>query len=1044
VNIPRFAVNNKSLVLAVLMLALLWSMATAVTMQRREDPAVTQRRAEVVTFWPGASTEDVEQLITKKIADEIRGVAHVQDVEGVSRPGISVIDVYLDDQISQADPVLRDIRDHVDDVKPQLPSAVTGPVFIDDIWKTYPIVLGVFVPGYTPRQLRDFATAFKDDLSTLPDVGSVKLSGDREQTVDVDLDLRKLSGYGVTAGEIVDALGAHNAIVPNGSAVLGGRIAQIDPADALHDSADVAGVTVGAPGGRVVHVADVATVSTGYPDPPTELVHVDGEPGIALAIQAKETSSLTALAPEVRGLIAQLRGQWPTSATVEFLADQPASVNARVNDFWFNLILAVVLVTGLVALFMGLRNGLLVGATVAISIILTLGVLPLFSVDINQISLLALIVSLGVIVDAGIVAIDNIELYLRGGLDRKTAAWRGVHDLWFPLLTSTLVAIFSFFPFRFLDGSVGDFVRALGVVTVIALVMSLVVAYFVTPIIGEWFALAANVRSENRLARSLRSAFDALLVRLQRAYVPLAVASLRRPILTVAVAGAGIILAVAWIPELGLQFFPAADRNQFFIDVNAPEGTDIRTTEQIVSRIEALLARKPEITTYGAFIGQGAPRFFYNVFPEQPRPSYAQILVDTVDVPSANRLVDELPAEIGATVVGARIDVKRLEQGPPLGSPIQIRLSGDDPRTLADLSGKLQDVLNGIPGALAVRDSLGVPTTKLTAQVDEARATLAGVNDLAIQQLISLAYGGVTATQIREADRQTPVVVRLSGDLRDDLDAVQAITVRNASGSDVPLGELVTIVPTTQTSISTLRDGLPTVTVFSDVRGRLASAVLADFRTRIRSLTIPPGVQLTYAGENAEIVKSFRNLGIAFVVGLLINQAILLWEFRLLRLSLVVLAAVPLGIVGAVFGLAITGNHFGFVAALGISSLGGIVTNHAIVLFEYAKRELEHGMPMEQALINAGTKRLRPVLLTVVASIAGLLPLAFSSQTLWHPFCWAVIFGLSGSMIMTLIAIPALYRLVSGKDQHPPAERGAAVSGAGVTRTLGLQEVQVR
>jgi multidrug efflux pump subunit AcrB len=707
---------------------------------------------------------------------------------------------------------------------------------------------------------------------------------------------------------------------------------------------------------------------------------------------------------------------------VTFLADQPQEVDDRVGDFWLNLCLAIAIVTVLVALFMGWRNGLLVGLTVAVSIGLTLGAMPLFSVDINQISLLSLIVSLGIIVDAGIVAIDNIEQYLRAGVDRQTAAWKGVQDLWFPLLTSTLVAIFSFVPFKFVGGgSIGDFISALGVVTVVALAMSILVAYFVTPIAGELFAASSNAASARGLGRATQLAFDTLIARMQRAYVPLATATLQRPVATAMVAGVLVLAAVAWIPQLGIQFFPSADRNQFFIAVNAPEGTDIRATEAIVERIETLVARESAVVAYGSFIGQGAPRFYYNLFPEQPKPSYAQVLVDTVDAPSANRLVDALGAELRSQIAGARVEVKRFEQGPSVGPPIAIRLSGEDPRAVARASASVLAALGTVPGAVDVRDSLGVPTSKLAVHVDDARAALAGVSDATIQQLVSLAYGGVTATEIREPDRQTPVVVRLPKSLRGDADELAALDVRDASGRNVPLGELVTAELTTQTSVSTLRDGLPTVTVFAETQGRLASAVLADFRQRIHALAIPPGVTVAYAGEYEEIEKSFRNLGIAFAIGLLINQMVLLWEFRTLRLSLLILSAVPLGIVGAVFGLALTRNHFGFVAALGIASLGGIVTNHAIVLFEYANRELRHGVPMEQALIAAGTKRLRPILLTIVTSIAGLLPLAFSSQTLWRPFCWAVIFGLGGSMVMTLVAIPALYRLVCGRGTAQPA-----------------------
>ncbi len=1023
-NLARFAVQRKSLVIAGLVLAIFWSLFAGLGMQRREDPGTTQRQTAIVTTYAGATTQNVEQLVTKKITEDIRGVAHVEHVEGVSRPGISVVTVVFDDTINSADTPLRDVRNHIDDLRAQLPSAASAPGLVEDVWKTYPIIVGISAPDATPRELRDFAKNLNDAIAALPDVGVVHLVGAQEQQVSVDLDVAALTQYGITAGDLTAALAARNTLIPSGAVALSGRLAQVDPSRALRNSTDVGQTAVRATEGRIVRVADLARVGTAYPDPPTELVRVDGAPGVALAIEAKETSSVTELGPEVRRFLDTRRASWPASVHVAMIADQPKTVDARVGDFALNLVLAVIIVTGLVALFMGLRNGLLVGVTVVLSIVLTFGGMKLLSIDINQISLLALIISLGIIVDAGIVAIDNIEHHLRAGLDRTEAAVRGVGELWLPLLTSTLVAMSSFLPFRLMGGSVGDFVRDLGVVTCISLAMSLVVAYFVTPILGEWFAVSSSART------GVRAIFDRGLDSVRRGYVPLATAALHRPVIAATLAGIAVLAAAMWIPHLGVQFFPSADRDQFQIEINAADGTDIRTTERIAHAVETIVVRAPGVTTVGTFVGAGAPRFYYNVTSEQPKPSYAQIIVNTIDIAAANRLVPAIGERIKA-IPGARITVKALEQGPPVGAPIQVRLSGSDPRALALGAMALETRLAKVRGAVNVRTSLGEPTTKLDATIDDARAASIGVDDRAVGELVALAFGGMTATQIRERDRQTPVVVRLPPGQRTDIAAFGALSVRTRDGRAVPLAEFATLAPRTQTSVATLRDGIPVVSVLGDVDGRLASDVLAEFRRSIPAL--PPGITIAYAGEDEQTTKSFTNLLVAVIVGLLINQMVLLFEFRTLRLSLVVLAAVPLGLVGAIAGLAIMGQHFGFVASLGISSLGGIVTNHAIVLFEYAKREMASGLPMERALIVAGTKRLRPILLTVIASIAGLLPLAFSAQSLWRPFCWAVIFGLSGSMIMTLIVIPAIYRLVGTRTTESTSEaidRGSSFVGA--------------
>ena len=1029
-NLPKFSVTHKSLVLVALTLALVWSVASAFTMQRREDPGTIQRITQIVTIWPGASTHNVEELVTKKIADDLRGIEHVDHVTGASKVGISSVTVELDDQANErtADIALREVRNHLDDLRGQLPSGINGPSIVQHYWDTYPVVLGVTAPGLSPRELRDVAKTIGDDVSRLPDVGEVEMVGDQEQQVAVELDIRRLAAYSVSPLDVTAALARRNALLPGGIAQIGGRAANVTAPDTLQSVRDVADTQIVSTNGRTVRVGDLASVHAAYPDPPDELVRVGGQPAVALAVMAKATSSVTQLTPEIKPLIARELARYPAGLHVTFIADQPTTVDHRLFDFTLNLALGIVLATVLVALFMGVRNGLLVATTIVLSIVLTLGVMPLLSIDLQQISIISLIIAIGMVVDAGIVAVDNIERLLAQGVDRQTAAWQGVSQLWFPLLTSTLVGMSSFVPFLLLGGGVGNFVHDLGLVVAISLSMSLLVAYFVTPIIGEWFALPANAGTRQRALRWIETSFERLLETLRRIYEPIAHAALRRAWLTAGVAVALVVVAAAYIPHLGQQFFPPADRNQFMINVTAPDGTDLAQTQRYVEQVEGILDRQTGITGFAAFIGHGAPKIYYNVIPEQASTNYAQFIVNTTDVSTANRLIDALRVQTQAEVAGARVDVKKLEQGPPVGAPIQIRLGGDDAHALGVASQQVQALLRSVPGTFAVRDSQGTPSTKLAVSVDNARATLAGVDEQQVRALLALAYSGATPTSIREEDRETAVVVRLPSGLRRDASVLGALPMRNASGAAVPLSEVASVALDTDTGLATLRDGQKIVTVSAEVAGRLPSAALADFRAAVHSLHLPPGVTLSYAGEDEQSSKSLRQLLMALLVGLMLNQLILIVEFRTLRLSLVILGAVPLGLFGAVVGLGLTHSPFGFTAALGIAGLGGVVTNHTIVLFEYARRELQHGLTLEEALIVAGKKRIRPILLTVITSIVALLPLALAGGGLWPPFCWAIIFGLAGSMVMTLVAIPAIYRVVSRGASLPlePAADAAA------------------
>ena len=489
---------------------------------------------------------------------------------------------------------------------------------------------------------------------------------------------------------------------------------------------------------------------------------------------------------------------------------------------------------------------------------------------------------------------------------------------------------------------------------------------------------------------------------------------LRRPALTVLFALVLLTLAGIQIGRLDNQFFPLAERDQLTVDIWLPEGRDIVATLATAKKVEAIVAEQKGVRSFVAYIGGGGPRFYYNVSPEASTPNYAQILLNTENIAATKQIAHSVQEAVNREIAEARVTVRILEQGPPVGAPVALRVQGDDIRTLRNAGDSIKAILAVTPGAVGIDDSFGVAPLSLKVDVDDDRAALFGWNSAIVAQAIQMAYSGQTATFLREGDREIPVNLRLIPGDRAEPSGVLDLYLP-ANGGSAPLRQAATIRLAAQEGRIMRRNGVRTLVVsaFSDGT-RLPSAILKDVQAKVASLRVPEGVTIGYGGEAAEVNSSFGELLLIFGLSLVANLVIVVAQFNSLRVALAVLAAVPLGVTGAVLGLTLAHQPFGFMAFLGIISLGGVVTNHAIVLFEYAMHEKEKGLSLADALVQAGRLRFRPILLTVLLSIGGLIPQAVNGGNLWPPMAWSLIAGLLCSLALTLVVVPSFYALISG------------------------------
>ncbi len=998
----RLAFRYRAVTILLTLLLITAGFAGLFGMSRREDPDIKPRLAQIVAVWPGASAEQLEELVADPLERALREVDDVEKVTSTSHPGFVVIMVEAGDRMSGTlDKLMDDIRERVADSRPSLPRGVLSVQVNDRFADTAALIIGVERPGATLPELEAVARRVRDRLAVLPGASEVKLLGEQLETIRIGVSSARMAefGGGVTLDGIASAVRQRQALpLSGGSLPAGDARLLLAPTGEVRTLTELEGLAVASSANGPIYLSDVAQVSRGLPDPPTFRLRVNGQPSVAVWLTMRKGHNITDLGEQAEQALKSLVPTLPEGTKLVVINDLPTSVERRVAGFFHELELAIFIIFLVMMLFMGLRSALLVGAMLPLSILGTFAAMDLFGRDIQQMSIAALILALALVVDNSIVVLDNIEEKMQEGLPATEAALEGGSEIQAPLLTANLVAALAFLPLALMPGGVGDFIGDLGRVTALSLLVSVLLNLTVMPLLCERFLRPVHSQDGwvSRGVELLRSALAWLAVR-----------GLRRPVLTLLAATASLIFACSLVPSMGKQFFPAAERDQFVLDIWLPEGTDLAATDRTAQKVEAEIRKFEGVKTTVAYVGRGGPRFYYNIAPEPPASNYAQIVVNTKSLEATTEILGPLQRKLDTELPGARITAKKLEQGPPVGTPIAIRLSGPSIPQLRQASEQVKAVLRKVPGAHHVHDDYAERPLELRLQIDQDRAAAVGLTSTDIATAARTAYSGTTVASWREGDRELPVELRLDAAERSGPGDLTSLHIPTPGGA-VPLAQFAQHSLEPMEARIQRRNGVRTLTVGSWSLGRLPSAVLADAQKALEGVTIPPGVTISYGGESEESGAAFGDLLIVFVAAFVFTVVVLMVHFNSFATVGAILSAVPLGVIGAFPFLFLTGQTLGFMAFLGIAALGGVITNHTIFLFTYA--EHMQGGPAEK-LVEAGQRRLRPILLTVLLSVGALLPQALSGSPLWPPLDWAIIGGLLVSMVLTMVVVPSVYLL---------------------------------
>lgn len=1022
-SITRFAIKNRPLTY-VLLVSILGLGALAIsTLSRREDPDLQGRFVEIIALYPGATAQQVEEQLTDRLERTLLELDDIKNVNSSSRPGMAVLQTECSDRVHDLKSFRDELRNRIGDIHSTLPEGVVSIDINDRYADTAAMIVGVTRSEATDRELGDDARLVRDRLRNLHDVAKVELLGEQEERIWVTLSPQKLARFAIGVNDLARSIARYNVLPATGGSLASGTTRfSIQPTGNITDINELNSLIVAAPGGAPIYLRDVAEVKRGYADPPQMLFRVDGKPAVGVSVTMRKGFNITALGDEVREKFAALQPELPYGTTLTMINDLPRSVVTRMAEFRDNLWSGIALIIVVLTLFMGIRSAAIVGVMLPITILGTFACMYVFGRDIQQISISALIIALGLVVDNSIVVVDNIERKLteNPGVDREEAAIEGVDELKVPLLTSNLTTVASFAPMLLLSGAVGEFIRDIGVVTSLATLISLLFNYTIAPIIAVKYLKGAHDDVPGPVRKRFLDGVD----RLRDAISWLAVRGLRRSALTVMIATAALLAAIALIPRLGVQFFPSAVRNQFTIDVSLPIGRDITATLETAKRVEAIVRSQRGVESVATYVGQGGPRFYYNISPEPPAPNYAQIVVNIKSADDTHRLIAAIQNEADSTISNARVTVRSLEQGPPIGAPVAIRLSGDKISDLRAVGERVSSILNGCAGARSVYQDYDEPPLMLQVKVDKDQARLAGINSADVAEAAQLGFSGSQVSALKDGEKLIPIDLRFECRERSTPQSLQDMYLPTADGQTVPLRQVASLSLVPQESRILRRNHVRTLTVYAFTSGtRLASEILKEALGKIKGSSQLPGITMSIGGEQEEVGRSFTELLLILGVTVAANLVIVVWEFNSFRAAATVLVAVPFSMIGAILGLWVMHLPFGFMAFLGIISLSGVVTNHAIVLFEYALAEQKDGMSMDEALLNAGRRRLRPILLTVLLSIFGVLPQGLNGGTLWPPLAWSLIFGLLMSLVLTLVIIPSFYKVIGKREVSGASSR---------------------
>jgi multidrug efflux pump len=1031
-NLSAWAVSHPSLVLFLIIALGAAGLFSYQRLGRAEDPFFTVKVVNVSAIWPGATAAEMQTQVADPIEKKLQELPYFEKVQTYSKPAFTAMQVTFRDSTPPRDvPYLFYLlRKKLVDVQGQLPSGLLGPVVNDEFSDVDSILYMMTSDGADYAQLKKAAEGMRQRLLKVPGVTKVDLYGTQDEKIYVEFSHAKLATLGITPQALFDSLAKQNNVVPAGTVETSSQRVPLRVTGALDGVKAVAETPVES-NGRVFRLGDIATVTHGFADPPSFVVRQEGKPAIGIGVVTEKGANILKLGQDVGTATADFMKAVPQGINVDRIADQPEVVEHAVSEFVHSFIeaLAIVLFVSFVAL--GWRTGIVVAMSVPLVLAIVFIVMNAMSLDLHRITLGALIIALGLLVDDAIIAVEMMVVKMEQGWDRFRAASFAWESTAFPMLTGTLVTAAGFLPIGFANSAVGEYAGGIFWIVAIALVASWFVAVIFTPYIGV--KLLPNISVSH--GHDPHAIYETRFYRLLRSMIQWCVSHR----LTVVLSTVGIFVAsIIAFGHVQQQFFPLSERPELFLQLRLPEGTAFNVTEKSVKKAESLLKGDQDIATYTSYVGQGSPRFWLGLNPQLPNEAFAEIVIVAKNVEARERIKARIEKAVDDGVMSeARVRVDRFNFGPPVGFPVQFRVIGPDPQMVREIAYKVRDVVKENKNIKDPQLDWNEQSPYLKLVVDQDRARALGLTPQDVSQALSMLISGAPVTTVRDGIEKVEVVARAVPSERLDLAHVGDLTVTSRNGVAVPLQQIAKIEYAHEEPILWRRNRDMAITVRGDVvDGVQAPDVTNQIWPRLKDIRdhLEPAYRIELGGAFEESAKGNASIFVLFPMMVIVMLTLLMIQLQSFsRLALVFLTA-PLGIVGASLGLNVASQPFGFVALLGLIALAGMIMRNTVILVDQIETDVAHGLTRREAIVEATVRRARPVVLTALAAILAMIPL--SRSAFWGPMAITIMGGLFVATFLTLLYLPGLYALwfrksleESGGSEHldlAPQHRGVA------------------
>lgn len=964
---------------------------------RLEDPAFTIKQAVVVTQYPGASAEQVMTEVTEPLEAAIQGMGEVDTITSINRPGVSRIDVEVRSTYDgeELPAIWTDLRNKITDAALALPEGVGKPFVNDSFGDVFGIFFAVTAEGFDDAERHALATFLRRELLAVDGVADVDVQGLPEEAIFVEPDLALTAHRNISPQAVIGALASANSVAPAGTIREGGTSLQIQTPDGSDSVSEIAGLTVGV-GGETLNLIDIAKVSRGRKVDPEQIIRHNGAEAFTLGIAGLGAENIVEVGNRVDARIAELMADIPFGVSLHPIYRQHVVVDEASTDFLVNLAMSVVIVVVVLGIFMGPRAAVVVGTTLLLTVVGTLLFMAIFSIEMERISLGALIIAMGMLVDNAIVVAEGMQTAMHRGRSSRKAATEAASKTQIPLLGATVIGIMAFAGIGLSPDATGEFLFSLFAVIGISLLLSWVLAVTATPLLGHYFFKVGKDGAADAYSGPVFRAYGwtlRLALRLRWLVILLLI---------------GVTVACYWgFGQVRQQFFPNSNTPIFFVHYKLPQGTPIATTAQRMELLESWLSERQDVTAYSTFVGQGATRFLLTYTSESANPSYGHLIIRAETLEAIPPLQADIESFAAENLPEGEFRTTRLVFGPGGSAPIEVRFSGSDPRILRDLADKAARVLDDTsPNILLPRINWREQELVLKPVYATDRAQTAGISRDDVANVLKGATDGTTAGVYREGDRQIPIIVRTAPDA--GLSVMDQVVV-SSSGTVIPIEQVLDGMRyETQNTLIHRRDRVQTITVGADIpTDKTAAQVQKEITAAIEAIEVPPGYSMEWGGEFEASAEANESLAGQLPISLLIMVVISILLFNGLRQPLIIWLLVPMAVNGVAIGLLSTGVPFSFTALLGLLSLSGMLIKNGIVLVDEIDLVRAEGLSLHDAIVTASTSRLRPVVLAAATTILGMVPLL--GDAFFVSMSITIMSGLAFASLLTLIAAPVFY-----------------------------------